>query len=150
MPGPLPIIASGKGNGLKIVLDTNVLISAIMFGGKSRDILDMGISGKIRIALSQDILKELAEVLVDKKFRLPVSVVQQIAHELSELVELVVVTHKVAVIKNDPDDNRILECAVSAGVDCIVSGDAHLLSLGYFKKIEILSPSDFLKTHPLA
>ena len=130
---------------MKVVLDTNVLISAIMFGGKSRAILEMGISGKLRIALSQDILKELAEVLVDKKFRAPISFVQQVIHELSELVELVIVTHKVAVIKNDPDDNRILECALSAGADYIVSGDSDLLSLGHFKKIKIVSPSDFLK-----
>jgi len=129
---------------VKVVLDTNVLISAIMFGGKSRDILEMGISGKIKIAVSQDILKELAEVLVDKKFRAPVSFVQQTIHELSEITELVIVTDKITVIKDDPDDNRILECAVSAKADYIVSGDSDLLSLKHFKKIKILSPSDFL------
>ena len=129
---------------MKVVLDTNVLISAIMFGGKSRDILGMGISGKIKIALSQDILKELAEVLVDKKFRAPISFVQQTIHELSEIVELVIVINKINVIKNDPDDNRILECAVSAKADYIVSGDSHLLTLKHFKRIKIISPSDFL------
>ena len=129
---------------MKVVLDTNVLISAIMFGGKSRDILEMGISGKIKIAVSQDILKELAEVLVDKKFRVPVSFVQQTIHELSEITELVIVTDRITVIKDDPDDNHILECAVSAKADYIVSGDSDLLGLKHFKKIKILSPSDFL------
>jgi len=129
---------------VKVVLDTNVLISAIMFGGKSRDILEMGISGKIKIAVSQDILKELAEVLVDKKFRVPVSFVQQTIHELSEITELVIVTDRITVIKDDPDDNHILECAVSAKADYIVSGDSDLLGLKHFKKIKILSPSDFL------
>ena len=129
---------------MKVVLDTNVLISAIMFGGKSRDILEMGISGKIRIATSQDILKELAEVLVDKKFRSSVLFVQQTIHELSEISELVIMTGKINFIKEDPDDNRILECAVSSKADYIVSGDKHLLSLKNFKKIKIYSPSDFL------
>ena len=129
---------------MKVVLDTNVLISAIMFGGKSRDILEMGISGKIRIAISQDILKELAGVLIDKKFRASVPFVQQTIHELSEICEVVIVTSKINAIKDDPDDNRILECAVSAKADCIVSGDAHLLSLKHFKKIKIYSPSEFL------
>lgn len=115
-----------------------------MFGGKSRDILEMGISGKITIALSQDILKELAGVLVDKKFRAPISFVQQTIHELSEIVELVIVIDKVNVIKNDPDDNRILECAVSAKADYIISGDSDLLNLKHFKKIKILSPNEFL------
>ena len=129
---------------MRVVLDTNVLISAIMFGGKSRVILEMGISGKIKIALSQDILKELAEVLVGKKFRVSMSVVQQTIHELSEIVELVIVTQKIKAVKNDPDDNRILECAVSAKADYIVSGDSDLLTLRNFKKIKIESPSDFL------
>lgn len=130
---------------MKVVLDTNVLISAIMFGGKSRDILEMGISGKIRIAVSQDILKELAEVLIGKKFRVAIAVVQQTIHEFSEIAELVIVTEKINAIKNDPDDNRILECAVSAKADYIVSGDSDLLTLKNFKKIKIVSPSDFLQ-----
>ena len=129
---------------MKVVLDTNVLISAIMFGGKSRDILEMGISGKIKIAISQDILKKLAEVLIGKKFRTPIEFVQQTIHELSEIAELVIVTGKINVVKNDPDDNRILECAVSAKADYIVSGDSDLVILKNFKKIKILSPSDFL------
>ena len=129
---------------MKVVLDTNVLISAIMFGGKSRDILEMGISGKIKVAISQDILKELAEVLIGKKFRTPIAFVGQIIHELSEIAELVIVTDKINAVKNDPDDNRILECAVSAKADYIVSGDSDLLSLGHFRKIKILSPGDFL------
>lgn len=130
---------------MKVVLDTNVLISAIMFGGKSRDVLEMGISGKIKIVISQDILKELAEVLVSKKFRAPVSFIQQTIHELSEITELVIVTEKINVIKDDPDDNRILECAVCAKADYIVSGDSDLLTLKHFKKVKILSPSDFLR-----
>jgi putative PIN family toxin of toxin-antitoxin system len=129
---------------VKVVLDTNVLISAIMFGGKSRDILEMGISGKIKIAVSQDILKELAEVLIGKKFRTPIAFVQQTIHELSEIAELVIVTDKINAVKNDPDDNRILECAVSAKADYIVSGDSDLVTLKNFKKIKILSPGNFL------
>ena len=129
---------------MKVVLDTNVLISAIMFGGKSRDILEMGISGKIKIALSQDILKELAEVLVDKKFRAPMAFVRQTIHELSDISELVIVTDKINFVKSDPDDNRILECAVSAKADYIVSGDSDLLDLKHLKRIKILSPSDFV------
>jgi putative PIN family toxin of toxin-antitoxin system len=122
---------------VKVVLDTNVLISAIMFGGKSREILEMGISGKIKIFLSQDILKEMSGVLVGRKFRAPVAFVQQTIQELSEIAELVIVREKINAVKNDPDDNFILECAVSAKADYIVSGDSDLLSLGHFRKIKI-------------
>ena len=141
---PFPSIVAKKDNGVTVVLDTNVLISAIMFGGKSRDILEMAIAGKFKIAMSQDILKELAGVLVGKKFKMPVIAVQQIVHELSELAILVVVTHAIKVVKDDLDDDRILECALSAGADYIVSGDTDLLSLKQFKSIKILSPTDFL------
>ena len=134
---------------MKVVLDTNVLISAVMFGGKSRVILEMGISGKIRIAISQDILKELAEVLVGKKFQVPVSFVRQTIQELSEITELAIVTKRIKVIKNDPDDNRVLECAVSSKADYIVSGDSDLLVLKNFKKIKIVSPNDFLSFFPI-
>ncbi len=129
---------------MKVVLDTNVFISAIMFGGKSRDILEMGITGKINIAVSYDILKEVADVLVGKKFRMPIVFVQQVIHELTEIAELVIVTDKISAIANDPDDNRILECAISAKAHHIVSGDDHLLSLAHFRRIKIQSPSDFL------
>lgn len=129
---------------MKAVLDTNVLVSAVLFGGKSREILELGISGKITIAISQDILKELAGVLVGKKFRAPVSFVQRVLHELSEIAEIIVVTEPITVIKNDPPDNRVLECAMSAGAQYIVSGDNDLLSLGHFKEIKIRSPNDFL------
>lgn len=115
-----------------------------MFGDKSRDILEMGIAGKIKILVSYDILKELADVLVGKKFRMSRVFVQQIVQELTEIAELVIVIEKISVIASDPDDNRILECAVNAKAQCIVSGDNHLLALEHFKKIKILTPSDFL------
>lgn len=130
---------------MKVVLDTNVLISAIMFGGKSRIILEMGVRGKIRIVISHDILKELSEVLIDKKFKLPKAFIQQTIHELLEITELVINTERVSVMKDDPDDNRILECALCAGAHCIISGDKHLLNLKHFRKIPIVSPNDFLQ-----
>ncbi len=129
---------------MKVVLDTNVIISAVLFGGKSREILEMGISGKIKMAVSHDILKELAEVLIGRKCRVAAPLVQKIIHEFSEISEVVIVTKKVSVIKADPDDNRILECALTAKAHCIISGDNDLLSLRKFKKIKIVSPNDFL------
>lgn len=115
-----------------------------MFGGNSRSILEMGISGKISIALSYDILKELAGVLVGRKFRSPAPFVQQTIHELSEIAELVITTDHIDIIKSDPADNRVLECAAGAKADYIVSGDSDLLNLKQFRKIKILPPSGFL------
>lgn len=95
------------------------------------------------IAVSQDILKELAEVLVGKKFRMPTAVVRETIHELLDISELVIVKRK-KTIKNGPDDNCILECAVSVKADYIVSGDSDLLVLRNLKKIRILTPNYFV------
>jgi len=127
-----------------IVLDTNVLISAIVFGRGPRTILEMVIAGKIRCALSFAILDELRDVLQRSKFGLSPEQAITVVEELRGLCEILNPARRLRTIKADPDDNRILECAVQAQADTIVSGDAHLLKLKQFRGIPIMSPADFL------
>jgi len=128
----------------RIVLDTNVLISAIVFGGKPREILEKVIAGGYTMAISAEILAEFQWVLEGKKFRYPAAVVRNIVSELLAVSELVRPTMKVDQIKADPADNRILECALESRAACIVSGDKHLLELGQFEGIPILDAAAFL------
>jgi len=130
---------------MKLVLDTNILISAVAFGGKPKVILEKVIRGDIRLVLSDPILEEVQGVLLGKKFRYPAHIVVEIAQQLVSLAEIVYPEESISVIKNDPPDNRILECAVAGKVKYIVSGDEDLLSVTSFRKIEILSPDKFLK-----
>ena len=74
---------------MRIVLDTNVLISALMFGGNPRTILEKVIRGDIELYLSEAIISELGEVLKRPKFGLPLSIVNQIISELSAISESV-------------------------------------------------------------
>ena len=132
-------------NRHRIVLDTNVLISAILFGGKPRRILDLVISGSVDCTLSIAILDELRGVLERPKFGFPPNVCLHIIEELHGICDIISPSVSVDVIRSDPDDNRISECAVEAHVHFIVSGDPHLLDLGKFEKIRILSPANYLK-----
>ena len=127
-----------------IVLDTNVLISAIVFGGRPREVLEKVISGAFVMAISTEMLDEFQGVLEGRKFRYSGAIVRTIVNELFAVSELVRPVMKVQVIKTDPTDNRILECALESRAACIVTGDRHLLELGQFEGIPILDVAAFL------
>ena len=132
-------------NRHRIVLDTNVLISAILFGGTPRRVLDLVISGSVDCTLSIAILDELRDVLERPKFGFSADVCLHITEELHGVCDIITPSVRIDAIRSDPDDNRILECAVEAHAHYIVSGDPHLLALGTFERIRILSPADYLK-----
>jgi len=131
----------------RIVLDTNILISGILFGGKPRQILESVIQGKINAYLSYDIFTEFRDVLARPKFGLSREVCLVIYREVEDTFSFVSPEIKVDLIKEDPDDNVILECALSAGANYIISGDPHLLNLKSFEGIPILSPSKYLSNY---
>ena len=128
-----------------VVLDTNVLISALLFAGPPRAILEMILAGAIDCSLSLPILDELRDVLHRPKFGLSSEQAMAVVEELSALCAVVGPSEQVSAVRADPDDDRILECALEARADIIVSGDAHLLELGRHEGIRILSPSEFLR-----
>lgn len=126
-----------------VVLDTNVLISAIFFGGKPGTLVRLAIEGELVAATSAALISELEGVLLSK-FRLPPSRVELIVAEWKALSLFTEPSLEFSLILEDPSDNRLLECAVSAKADAIVSGDRHLLSLKTFRGIPIFTPHDFL------
>ena len=130
----------------KVVLDTNVLISAIVFGGKPREVLEAAIKGQIQLVLTEYIMEELRGVLEGKNFRYPEEITDLIIHELEALTEIVKPKERITVIEKDPEDNRVLECAQESQADYIVSGDTHLLEIQDFKGTKILTPEEFLDT----
>ncbi len=129
----------------KVVLDTNVLISALVFGGKPRKVLQCAIDGDIHLILSNDLLEELQGVLEGRKFKYPPSVIQAILNQLTSIAQVVHPTVALHVISKDPDDDRVLECALTGRASIIASGDPHLLDLGEFQGIRILTPAQFLE-----
>jgi uncharacterized protein len=130
----------------RIVLDTNVLISAIVFGGRPREVLEKVIAGWFTMAISAEMLAEFQWVLEGRKFRYSAAIVQNVVTELLSVSELVRPTMRVEQIKADPADNRILECALESRATCIVTGDRHLLELGEYEGIPVLEVAAFLSS----
>ena len=126
------------------MLDTNVLISVIIFGGPPRKILQMIITGSITGCLSMPILEEMIAVLRRRKFGFTAEQSMRIMEELHSLCDMVAPDSEMNAVPQDPDDNRILGCALAAKADFIISGDSHLTAMGQFNGIPIMTPSKFL------
>jgi putative PIN family toxin of toxin-antitoxin system len=129
----------------RVVLDTNVLISAILYGGKPRTILDAALSGSIEVFVSEAIIQEFQAVLLRPQFGLNVQFVHNVVAELTSLAEWVTPDHHHQVVIEDPSDNLILDCAVTAKAQYLVTGDAHLLRLQRFQEVAILTPQHFIE-----
>ncbi len=128
----------------RVVLDTNVLISGVLFGGKPRRIIESVVKGKINAYLSPVILDEFKDVIARPKFGLGDETSFEITREIEDIFLFVFPKIVIERIKDDPDDNAILECALAADAEYIVTGDPHLLSLDSFKGMQILTPATFL------
>lgn len=132
-------------DSLRVVLDTNVLISGLCFGGRPAKVLEYALTGKIKLFTSAILISEFKAVM-DAKFPGRQIAVVETLNELSQLWEVIPDTAlpHLRHVADDPTDDRVLECAVAAQADFIVSGDKHLLSLESFGKIPILAPGGFL------
>lgn len=132
-------------NRLKVVFDTNIYISAIIFSGPPEICLEAAREGEIELYTSRAILLELTNKL-RIKFGYPEEDIEEILVGLSRFVKVVKPKIKINKIKEDPSDNLILEAAVEAKADFIVSGDKkHILPLKEFEGIKIISAASFLK-----
>ncbi len=129
-----------------VVLDSNVYVSALVFGGNPRAILEMAELGLYEICLSDPILAEVERVL-SLKFSWPKIRISDATDYLWTLTEYAKPQLSVADC-SDPDDNRVLECALEARAQVIVTGDNHLLKLHPYRHIPILTPKQFLDAKP--
>jgi putative PIN family toxin of toxin-antitoxin system len=130
---------------ISATFDTNnIHIRAFNFGGPAALLLGYARAGYFRIDISEAILQETADVLREKFQRDPYTI-HDVRQKPGALCNLVDHTQVLDVIKEDPDDNRILECAAAAKSDYIVSEDKDLLRLGVYEGISIVTISDFLK-----
>jgi len=130
-----------------VTADTNVYVSGLAFGGVPLQFLNHARAGAFRLAISAAILGEIRRVLGDK-FLWQQDALDGVSAQLARFTLLVQPTQAIAAIKDDPDDDRILECAVEAGSDFIVSGDNHLLRLGSYSGIRILKVANFMLLLP--
>ena len=139
-------MSTAPGGGIRAVLDTNVLVSAfIRPSGRVVELWQAARERRYRLLVSSPIIREVAHVLRED-FQWEERRIVRHTKLLTRTGELIIPRARLDVIGTDPDDNRILECAVEGKANIIVSGDHHLRDLKSYQGIPIVRPVDFLRT----
>jgi len=121
---------------VRVVADTNILVSALLFGGTSEQVFLAGLRGEVQLLTSPSLLREFENVL-KKKFKLSIHLVREIIQEVMEVAEIVEVSSHIKAISYPDEDNRVLECAVDGKAEFIVTGDTrHILPLKEYGEIK--------------
>lgn len=128
---------------MRVVLDTNILASALM-GGTLRPIVDKWKAGNFKLIVSQEIVREYLNVIHRPKLKITVEEIAIVTDYLLKSAEFVTPTESVHAIEADPTDNKFLEAALEGKAIYVVSGDSHLLELKTFRGIEILTAKEFI------
>ena len=129
----------------RVVLDTNVLVSGLLFGGIPGEIVTLWQKGKVRPLCSKEIVEEYLRVLAYPKFKLTESEIDLIlSREILPYFEVVAVKPGEPMVAADPADDKFIWCALQGRAQALVSGDEHLLGLNP-SPVPVLSAADFLK-----
>ena len=128
----------------RIVLDTNITISAFFWKGYPRVVYDLAREGKVTLLSSLKMEAEFIRVLAYSRFGLTPAEILPIVNNLRKYVQFIEIKSKVDVVKEDLTDNIFLECALDGKADYLISGDHHLLNIGSYEGIQIIRAKDFL------
>ncbi len=129
---------------IRVTADSNIYISALHFGGPPDEFLDLARTGTIELTISDDILAEVTRVLRDK-FGWSEEALSMAQARIADFTVRVAPTQKLDTVREDPADNRILECAVEGKSEYLVTRDHHLLKLKSFRGAQMIKVADFLE-----
>ena len=130
----------------KVVLDTNILISSILFTGELARIVDLWKRGRIVPVVSRETFDEFRKVLEYQKFGLTKGEIRTIIEEeVLPFFEIVEITDEVRGVCRDPDDDKFIACALAASAEFIVSRDKDLCEVARYKSVKIIRASDLLE-----
>jgi uncharacterized protein len=132
---------------VNVTADANIYVSAFNFGGPAQRLLDLADAGAIHLAISEDIIEEVLDVL-GRKFDWSAPELRLARDRMSRVAKIVHPTDEIVEVTEDPDDDRILECAVASKSEVIVTGDRDLLRRTCYRDIRIVKVADFLKAWP--
>ncbi len=134
---------------MRLVVDTNIVASGLLWHGPSRRLMDLARSGEVALFTSAPLLDELARILARDRFRRKLQELSIDREELvlgyAELANVIAPALIGEVIKKDPSDDHVLACALAAGADLIVSGDPHLQNLKHYHRMPIVRDSEALR-----
>ena len=135
----------GKVKVKRVVIDTNVVISALLFGGEPGALVPLWKTGRIKPLASKEIIDEYLRVLAYPKFGLAPEEIDFILYrEILAHFEIVGTKPGPVIVRDDPADDKFIRCAQEGRAGSIISGDRHLLRLKRQCAIEILTPAQFL------
>ncbi len=137
-------MSAAKHGILRVVLDTNVYFSAFTSRGVPFRIWQRALRGDYRLLISPPIMRELADVLRNDLKWLEPEIIAQLKL-IARVAVIVSPDSELQAVTKDPDDDRILECALDGKADLVVSGDKHLTRLKSFRGIAIVRPADFMR-----
>lgn len=130
-------MTGAKPTKIRLVLDTNIIISALLFGGKPRELFQLALKGDVFAVTSEVLLLELSQILTGK-FGFSKEKAKIVVAKIKESFLVVAPSKEIHILKDEPD-NRVLEAAVAGKVRYIVTGDKALLELKEYKKVKIIS-----------
>ncbi|MDR1243672.1 MAG: putative toxin-antitoxin system toxin component, PIN family [Endomicrobium sp.] len=130
---------------MKIACDTNIFISAFYFGGSPKIILERAVEGIDTLYIAKEIIEEIFDVMSRPKFKTDIIYIEHFINFIQEIANNIRIKGNLNNISRDVDDNKILECALAAKVDYLITGDKDLLILNNFKSIKIISSEQYLK-----
>ena len=133
---------------MKVVLDTNVFVSGVFFGGTPGRVLEAWPDGRAEVVLSRDIIEEYVRVGEELASRFQGVDLGPALELLAVSTTLVDSTQLPEPVSRDPDDDKFLACALAAGADCVISGDRDLLDVSPYEGVVVMSPRDFVEQLP--
>jgi putative PIN family toxin of toxin-antitoxin system len=132
---------------VKVVLDTNVIISGIFFSGPPHQILKAWRNKKFQIVISLEILDEYYRVGEELAAQFPEVDLDPILEFVNTKAEIVEAAKLNEAVCDDPDDDKFFACAIAAGVNLIISGDKHLLKMSGYQRIDVVRPRQFVDNY---
>jgi len=135
----------GRSKMKSVIIDTNVLVSALLFGGVPGKLIPLWKERIVRPKASKEIIGEYIRVLTYPKFKLSEEEINFLLYyEILPYFDIIRIKEGPILVAKDPSDDKFIRCAQAAGARIIISGDQHILKLSPYRQIRILSPSDFL------
>lgn len=128
-----------------VVLDTNVLISALGWAGPESKVFHLALNSGIDLVISPDLIDEFLRVARYPKFSFSDAEIDSFLGRLLRYAHVIRPSPTVNLVEEDADDNLVLACALAGRADWIITGDAHLLKLGNYEGIRIVKAVDFLQ-----
>lgn len=130
---------------IRVVFDTNILVSGLLYKGKPKKLIDLALDGKIELVTSVDIINEFRLVIARDKFKLTKEEQETFLGFIIRLTSIITIKSGFKVIQEDPDDDKIVRTAYDSKASYIVSGDHHLLKMKEFSGIRIVTANKMLE-----